>query len=144
MVRQEWILKRNCSISPRQLAKAYMTLCAASLSVALFFTLRGAWFVLGFAILELSALGIAFLYFGRHATDREHIVLIDDCLVVELIRAEQARQFRLDPHWTRVEPPATPTALITLRAGSVHVEVGRFLTELKRHEFARELKRSLV
>lgn len=144
MVTHEWILKRNCSISPRQLAIAYVGLCMVSLAIAMFFTFHGAWYVLSFSILEMFAVALAFLHFGRHATDRERIALVDGYLIVELIQAEKARQFRLDPQWTRVEPPASSSGLIALKARGVHVEVGRFLTELKRHEFARELSRSLV
>ncbi|MES2537781.1 MAG: DUF2244 domain-containing protein [Pseudomonadota bacterium] len=143
MARREWVLKRNCSISPRQLAMAYAALCSISLAVALVFTLRGAWFILGFAFLEMAAVGLAFLQYGRHATDREHIALIDDYLLVELIQAEQSRQFRLDPRHTRVELPEVRGALIELKAGGMRVEVGRFLTEWKRREFAQELRQQL-
>jgi uncharacterized membrane protein len=143
MARREWVLKRNCSISPRQLATVYAALCSVSLGIATFFTVRGAWYVLGFAILEMSALGLAFLHYARHATDREHIALIDDCLLVELIQAEHARQFWLDPRRARVEPPGAQHELIGLEANGLRVEVGRFLTEWKRREFAQELRQEL-
>lgn len=139
MATREWILKQNCSISPRQLAKAYAGLCAASLMVATYFTLHGAWLVLVFAVLELAAVAAAFLYFGRHATDREHIALSDGNLIVELVRADQTRQFRMDPRRTRVDLPGLQHGLIGLEANGARVEVGRFLTNRKRHEFAREL-----
>jgi uncharacterized membrane protein len=144
MVKREWVLSRNCSMSPRQLMLAYAVLCAASFTVATFFTLHGAWYILGFAILEMSAVGAAFFFYARHATDREHIALIDDWLVVELIQKEQVKQFRLDPRWTRVEPPEARGGLIGLEAKGMRVEVGRFLTEWKRREFAGELRRALA
>lgn len=145
MSKREWILKRNCSISPRQLATVYVILCLSSVAVAAIFTLRGAWYVLVFAILEMTAVGLAFLHYARHATDREHIALIDnDCLLIELIQAEQARQFRLDSRLTRVDLPAADRGLIGLEANGVRVEVGRFLTEWKRREFARELRSALA
>ena len=144
MVTREWVLSRNCSLSPRQLALAYALLCGMSLMVATIFTLSGAWYILVFAILELSAVGLAFLLYARHATDREHIALADDCLLVELVQVEQVEQFRLNPRWTRVESPATRNDLIGLEANGIRVEVGRFLTEWKRREFARELKRALA
>ncbi len=139
MATREWILKQNCSISPRQLAKAYAGLCAASFIVATYFTLHGAWLVLVFAVLEMTAVAAAFLYFGRHATDREHIALSDAGLIVELVRAEQTRRFRMDPRVTHVEMPGFKHSLIGLEANGARVEVGRFLTDRKRHEFAREL-----
>ena len=48
METREWILKRNCSIAPRQLAWVFAILCTVSLTVALGFTLHGAWTILFF------------------------------------------------------------------------------------------------
>ena len=143
MTQRNWIFKRNCSLTPRQLAKAYAALCLLSLSVATYFSVQGAWYIFGFSILELSAVGLAFLHYARHATDREHIALTDDCLLVELIQAEQAQQYRLDVRWARIELPGAYRDLIGLEAKGVRVEVGRFLTERKRREFAHELKHEL-
>ncbi|MBM3386196.1 MAG: DUF2244 domain-containing protein, partial [Betaproteobacteria bacterium] len=52
-----WSLRRNCSVSPAQLGRVYLMLCGGSLSIGVFFWLQGAPFVLGFAGLELLALG---------------------------------------------------------------------------------------
>jgi len=144
MATREWILKRNCSITPSQLAKAYAALCAASLLIALYCVLHGAWLVMVFSIVELTAVAAAFVYFGRHATDREHIALSDTGLVVELVRAEHVEQYRMDPQRTRVAWPAVRHGLIGLEANGNRIEVGRFLTERKRQEFARELDRELL
>jgi uncharacterized membrane protein len=115
-----------------------------SLLIAVAFAVRGAWYILGFAILEMLAVGTAFFLYARHANDREHIELADDCLLVELIQVEQVRQFRLDPRYTRVDPPESARDLVGLEAGGVKVEVGRFLTEWKRRELARELRSALA
>lgn len=144
MAKRDWVLKRNCSISPRQLAMAFAVLCMLSLTVAIFFTLHGAWYVLWFSVVELSAVGWAFFRVARHATDREHIALIDECLVVELIQMEQTRQFKLDKRRIRVELPVSRGALIGLEANGTRVEVGRFLTEWRRREFAQELRCALA
>ncbi len=144
MATREWILKKNCSISPRQLAKAYFALCAASLVIASYFTAHGAWLVMVFAVLEMAAVAAAFVYFGRHAMDRECIALSDAELIVELVQAEKTRQFRFDPRRTRVALPALKHGLIGLEGNSGRIEVGRFLTERKRREFARELDQELV
>ena len=144
MATREWILKKNCSISPQQLAKAYAALCVASFLVASYFVMQGAWLVMVFAILEMSAVAAAFLYFGRHATDREHIALSEAGLIIELVQAEQVLQHRMDPHRTRVTLPALRHGLIGLEANGDRVEVGRFLTERKRKEFAQELSQELV
>ncbi len=144
MATRAWILKKNCSISPRQLAKAYLALCGASFMVASYFAWHGAWLIMVFAVLEMAAVAAAFLYFGRHATDRECIALNEAELVVELIQAEKISQFRLDPSRTRVALPAARHGLIGLEGSAGRVEVGRFLTERKRREFARELNQELL
>jgi uncharacterized membrane protein len=144
MAKREWVLKRNCSLTPRQLVAAFVVLCVLSLLVAAFFTLHGAWYVLGYSVVEISAVGWAFLWFARHVTDREYIAVVDDCLLVELTQVERARQFRLDKHKVRVSSPLSRNELIGLEANGIRVEVGRFLTEWRRHEFARELQKALA
>lgn len=144
MATREWISKKNCSISPRQLAKAYMALCVASFLVAGYFVVHGAWLVMVFSILEMAAVAVAFVYFGRHATDRELIALGDDGLVVELVQAEKVSQYWMDPQRTRVEFPDFRHGLIGLEADGDQVEVGRYLTEKKRWAFAHELKNELI
>lgn len=80
MIRREWVLKHNCPISPRQLAMAYAIL--GLLIVAILFAVHGAWYILGFAILEMLAVGLAFLHCACHATERKRIGLLEDYLLV--------------------------------------------------------------
>lgn len=143
MATREWVLKKNCSISPKQLAQAYAALCMASFLVAAYFVIHGAWLVMVFAMLEMCAVAAAFIYFGRHAMDRECISLSEAELRVDLVQAEQNLSFRLDPRRTRVAIPEPRQRLIRLEANGERVEVGRYLTERKRQEFAHELNREL-
>lgn len=144
MTTQVWVIRRNCSLSPRQLILAYVALGTLSLLVASFFTLYGAWYVLAFSVVEIVALGCALVVCGRHANDREYIALESNRLLVELVEVEQVTQFALDRYRTRIEPPAPGHKLIRLEANGIKVEVGRFLTEWKRREFARELQSALA
>ncbi len=143
MALREWTLKRNCSLSPRQLALFYASLCVASFTIAGLFALFGMHYVFEFALLEMVLVGGAFLIYARHASDREHIALTRDWLLVELIEVERVRQFCLDRQLTRIELPSSRHALVTLEAAGMRVEVGQFLTERKRREFAQELKQEL-
>ncbi len=144
MPKLEWISKKNCSITPKQLLKAYLALCSASFLVAVYFVMHGAWVILIFAVVEMMAVGCAFVYCGRHAGDKESVVLGDEGLVVELVEAERVHQIRMDPRRTRIEIPALRHRLIALEANGDRIEVGRFLTERKRHQFAHELRRGLM
>jgi uncharacterized membrane protein len=66
-----WFLKRNCSVTPSQLGWLYASLCVVSLGIGTLFWLHGAPLVLPFAWLELTAVGVAFMVYARHATDGE-------------------------------------------------------------------------
>lgn len=143
MDKHEWLLKRNCSLSPRQTAFALAILCLILAAVALIFTLRGVWHVLVFAMLEMGMVALAYLHYARHATDHEHIALMDDCLLVERIQAGQIEQIRLDPHWTRIALPGSGQDLIRLEDRGIKIEVGRFVTEAKRRQVGQELRREL-
>jgi uncharacterized membrane protein len=137
----EWTLQRNCSLTPRQAARAYAVLCTLSLGVALaFLLLHGVWIVLAFSLLELACVGLALLLYARHALDRERIALSEGCLLVECVQAEVHSHAQLDPLWTRV----LPGSLITLESRGVRVEVGRFVNEAKRRQVARELRQALL
>jgi uncharacterized membrane protein len=141
----EWTMQRNCSLAPRQVALAYAVLCTFSLSVSLgLLLLHGVWIVLAFSLLELALVGLALLVYARHALDHEHIRLDEGCLLVECVEAEHCRQARLDPLWTRViVPEERPRALIRLESRGVKVEVGRFVTDVRRRQVARELRQAL-
>jgi uncharacterized membrane protein len=144
MTTRVWIIRRNCSLSPRQLILAYMVLSTLSLLVASLFALYGAWYVLAFSVLEMLALACAFVVCGRHANDHECIALENNRLLIEVVQAEEVRQCTLDSRWTRVTPPASGRELICLEANGIKIEVGRFLTEWKRREFVRELQSALA
>ena len=142
-MKREWILKRNCSMSPRQVGLAYALLCGVVLAISLAFAWNGIWFVFGFGLVEISALGIALLYYARHATDQEHIALSEDCLVVERTEAGKAYRTRLDPGLTRITVPTRRRMLIALEAQGVQIEVGAFVSEDIRRRVAKELRQQL-
>jgi uncharacterized membrane protein len=143
-MKREWFLKRNCSLSPRQLGLAYALLCLGALGIALVFVLQGVWFVFAFAVLELAGIALALLHYARHALDHEHIALSERCLLVERVKAGHSEQVRLDPAWTRISlPDHRRRPLIGLESCGVKVEVGRFVNEARRRQVALELKREL-
>lgn len=143
METREWILKRNCSIAPRQLAWVFAILCAVSLVIALVFAMHGAWIILFFSVIELSAVGAAFLVYARHATDRECVTCDQDCLIVEVTQAGKVSRIKLDVRRVRVDLSDSRRALVGIETSNTRVEVGRFMSEWKRREFANELQREL-
>jgi uncharacterized membrane protein len=142
--RREWLVRRNCSLTPRQTVGAWAALLLLSLAIGLFFTLQGAWYVLLFSALEMSVVTVAFLLYSRHATDCDRIVYEDGTLSVEKRRGGRLHRVRLDPHWLRVVPPRRRRDPIRLEARGVSVTVGKWLPERGRHALARELREELA
>ena len=139
----QWLFKRNCSITPSQLASVYASLCCISLAVAGFFFVQGATFVLGFAGLELLALGTALLVYSRHAGDRETLTLVDGSLQVEQCIGARVERMQFDAEWLRVEPAGGQGSLVELSGHGQCVRIGRFLRPELRALLARELRQAL-
>jgi uncharacterized membrane protein len=139
----QWLLKRNCSITPRELGRVYLSLCAVSLAIACFFFVQGATLVLAFAGLELVAVGVALLVFARHAADRETLTLIGRKLQVEQCFGNRVARADFSADWLTVEPAAGQGSLVQLSGRGQTVRVGRFVRPELRADFARELRRAL-
>ena len=130
-------------MTPAQLASVYGLLCLMSLSIGLFFWSYGAPMVLGFAGLDLLAVGVAFLMYARHATDGEWISLQGASLVVEQETAGRRERTEFDRQWVRIEPKAGRDGLIAVSSRVQTIEVGRFLRPEMRRLLAGEINRAL-
>jgi uncharacterized membrane protein len=139
----QWVLARNCSISPRQLAGVYLALCAVSATISLGFWWHGAPAVAAFAGIELLGLGAALLVFARHAGDRETITLDAHHLaVVHQCGGHVCRDsFRVE--WVRVEPTAGDGSVVEVAGEGRTARVGRYLHASQRADLAHELRRAL-
>ena len=138
-----WLLQRNCSVTPSQLAWLYVSLCVVSLGIGLFFWWHGATLVLPFAWVELAAVGAAFVAYARHAADGERISLQGGQLVVELESAGRRERAEFDRHWVRVEPSAADRSLIEVSGRGRSVNVGRYVRPELRPALAQEIRRAL-
>lgn len=136
-------LRRNVSITPRQLLAAYALLCCLSLVVAAGFWSQGVAVVGLFAGLELLGVGVALLVVARHAGDRETITLTDRDVSVErhIGSAVECVSFRAE--WVRVEPAADDGSLVELSGEGRSVRVGRHVRSELRLALAHELRRAL-
>lgn len=139
---QVWTLKRNCSVTPAQLAICFGFLSMVSLTVGLFFWFHGALLVLPFAALELLVLAAAFLIHARHAADRECISVRDGELVVEVERAGRIERSAFVRDWVRIEPDRRH-GLLEVKGGGRSVRIGRFLRADLHPLLARELRQAV-
>lgn len=139
---QQWVLKRNCSVTPRQLGCFYASLCAVSLGIAIFFWAQGAVLVMPFAWVELLGVGWALLVYARHATDRECLVLGEGRLSVERWNAGRVDRTEFVAEWVRVEAP--PGGMLELSGEGKSVAIGRHMRPDQRQLLARELRAALA
>lgn len=136
---KDWLMKRNCSLSPRQVGRFYLSIILVSVAIALVFAWKGTWIILGFALLEMLALGVALLVYARHAADYERVTLAQGALVVEAVSANRVIRHEFNARWVRVELEASPRAELALHSGRLTVLVGRYLDPGGRRRFAQEL-----
>ena len=136
----EWLLRRNCSSSPRQLMTVLGALALLSLAIAALFWTQGATLVMPFASLELIALAAALIVYARHAADRERLLLADGRLTVERTDGTRTERVEFDAAWVRVEPKYGERSLIEVSGQGRRVAVGRFVRPEWRESLARELR----
>ena len=136
-------LRRNVSITPRQLLGSYLLLCAVSLLVAGGFWWQGVTFVSVFTGLELLAVGAALLVFARHAGDRETITFTGSDMLVEQHVGPAVERVCFRAEWVRVEPAADDGSLVELSGEGRSVRVGRHVRPELRVALAQELRRAL-
>jgi uncharacterized membrane protein len=138
-----WVMKRNCSLTPRQLGGVYLGLCAVSLMISVLFALQGAPYVVMFAGLELLVLGVALLIHARHAGDRETITLSGCAIEVERQHGRRLERADFRADWLAVEPAGGQGSLVELSGQGQSMLVGRFLRPELRAALAQELRQAL-
>ena len=140
---REWLMKRNCSLTPRQMCYAYGLMCVMSFAVASGFLMKGMWQILLFTMLEMTAVAAAFLHYARHATDYERLVLQGGLLRIEKVSGSKVEQYQLELYHLHLQAPRRYGELIHLRSRGVQVDVGYFTPDPKRRALASELRHEL-
>lgn len=142
-----WIIKRNCSASPAQLAAVFASIVLLSLAIGIGFAVYGLWLVLPFVGLELVVLAAAFVCFGRHAGDYEVLELRAGRLRVEQLRGARRSAWQFAAPFARVETADEAVAggrdRLFVAAAGERVEVGAKAVGARRRQLADELKRAL-
>ena len=139
----EWLLKRNCSMAPRQLFAMFGALCILSLAIAAYFWWQGATLIMAFAWVELLAVGTALLMYSRHAADQENIALRGGKLTVAHTSGNTVETAEFAPEWVSVEPVTGDESLIEVFGQGRRIEVGRFVRPELRRQLANELRHAV-
>ena len=139
----QWLFKKNCSFTPKQVGIFYLAQSILSLIVASFFLYQGIWLVLPFTLLELIVLAIALLIYARHATDYERIAIRPGELLVEKSNAGKVVQFVFNPSWVRVDNVLSSQKLISVKYQGQVIEIGRFIHVSLRQNFLIDFAQAL-
>jgi uncharacterized membrane protein len=140
---QTWLMKRNCSFSPKQVGGFYVSIVLFSLLVAGYFYLIGAWMILIFTSIEILAVTIALYVYTRHALDYEKITISGKQLLFERSWGGNIQQHEFNTIWTKlVRSDATGKDLV-LKTSAKEVAIGFFVGVNERERFGKELERYL-
>ena len=147
---RRWELRRNVSMSPGRLGAVLGSMVLLSLLIAGSFWMAGAPFVMVFAGIELLAVAAAFVVYSRHALDGETVSLEGDEVVVQVRRSRDLTERRFKRLWVRVQEDRVqdaglvPRYRVQLGLHTDWVEVGRYLSEPRKAQFAHELRAALT
>jgi uncharacterized membrane protein len=139
----QWVMKRNCSFTPKQLLSVYLAVSAIALVIGTVFWWHGAVAVLPFAGVECLVLGIAFLAYARHAADHETLVLVGQELHIEHHWGRRVERCSFRTQWLRVEPAMGGQLLVELSGEGHYMKIGRYVRPELRTALARELRAAL-
>ncbi len=137
----EWMMRRNCSLTPTQTVHAYLGACVLVLSIGIAFTVIGHWLVLAFSMAELLAMGVLVLTYCRHARDFERISVDHDVLHIEVRSGAATWERDLMASVVRFEPHV-PCRLVVIHYGNEKMALGRHLPWPARRAFFDQLRRS--
>jgi uncharacterized membrane protein len=135
-----WLMKRNCSFSPKQVGMFYLSLVFFSLLVAGYFLLIGVWMIFIFTSIEILALTIALYVYTRHALDYEKISIDNKKLLVERSWGGKVETHEFNTMWTKLERTGASGRRIALKNSTSHVPIGFFVRLNEQHKFERELE----
>lgn len=145
----EWVIKRNCSASPKQLALVFASVVAISFTFGVGFAAYGLWMVLPFVGVELLAVALAFLFYGRKAADFERIRIRDGFVRIERCELGRNWAWQQAADRVRVEVQDNGQGLgrrvaVFLVARGERIEVGRHLLGDARLRLAAQIRQSLA
>jgi uncharacterized membrane protein len=135
----------HCSLSPRGARWFFISVCVASLSIALPISLMGFWLVLPFAGLEIALVGWALKVSMARRHQRQTIVVSEELVTIEDVSPPKHQRVEFPRHWAQVRiraggSPLHPSRL-TVESHGRGLEVGHFLNEQERLSLAKRLRR---
>ena len=138
-----WLMKRNCSFSPKQVGLFYLSIVSFSLLVAGSFLLFGVWMIIIFTTIEIIALTIALYVYSRHALDYEKITIDGKRLLVEKSWGGKVQTDEFNTVWTRLYHRGEGKHTLYLKSSTKEVPIGFFVVMNEKEKFEKDLGKYL-
>lgn len=134
----------NCSLTPRQAAAFFASLCIVSFTIAGFFVAKGMWPVLPFAGLEMALLGWALRASLKRRGYTQTIIVTGSDIEIVTRDGRGEHSVAFPRHWARVRLSTTqgwrPGRLVIESHGRA-CEIGALLTDEERSALYGRLRR---
>jgi len=138
------VARCNDSLGKRGRRTAFCLVAGVSLALGAGFVVVGAWPVLPYSLLEITALAVAFACLERRARDWERLTVEGDRVIVERAHGGRVERQEWNRRWVRVETTAGRAGepgRIRLHGAGRAWEFGATLPAPRRGEVARQLRR---
>lgn len=139
------ILKPNASWTWRANLWLLYTLMGVSFTIAIAFLLHGAWLVLPYTTLEMTALFACLYYCVRQCHRQEVITVSEHEVHVERGYRHPEQQWHYHRLWAKflVKKPRHPwrRVVVSIRSHGEELEIGSFLNDPDKRALVKELKR---
>jgi len=139
------ILQPNHSWSWRANVVFLSILMAVSMSIAFGFLIAGAWVILPFSILEMTALAFCIHYCVKQCSRQEVITISDNEVVIQRGINSPSEQQSFTRMWAKffVQPPRRrwDPVLLFIRSHGKELEIGSFLNSSDKNHLVSQLKR---
>jgi len=134
-----WLMKRNCSFSPKQVGLFYLSIVSFSLMVAGYFLLIGVWMIIIFTTIEILALTIALYVYSRHALDYEKITIVGKQLLVERSWGGRVEVNEFNTVWTKLIHKNDGRRDLVLVTAAKELPIGYFVLANQQEQFEKDL-----
>ena len=134
-----WLMKRNCSFSPKQVGLFYISIVGFSLLVAGSFLFVGVWMIIIFTSIEILALTVALYVYSRHALDYEKITIVGKQLMVERSWGGKVEVHEFNTVWTKLIHKKDGRRDLFLVTSTKELPIGYFVLANQQEQFERDL-----
>ena len=134
-----WLMKRNCSFSPKQVGLFYISIVGFSLLVAGSFLFVGVWMIIIFTSIEILALTVALYIYSRHALDYEKITIVGKQLMVERSWGGKVEVHEFNTVWTKLIHKKDGRRDLVLATSTKELPIGYFVLANQQEQFERDL-----